>query len=62
MCNVFQFVIVILPDLVLHFTDKSGGPCENDDYRSSPGVSNHPDVPTSGTGLSGEPPSKAHIF
>lgn len=57
----FQFVIAILPDLVSHFAGKPGRACEDDDYRSSSGVSNHPDVSTSCTGLSGEPHSRARI-
>lgn len=32
---------------------KSGRSCQNDDHRSSSGVSNHPDVSASCAGLSG---------
>lgn len=44
-----------------HFAGQPGRACENDDHRSSTGVSNHPDVPTSCTGLSGEPHSCARF-
>lgn len=40
---------------VSHSAGESGRPCPTHDHRSSSGVSDHPDVPTSCTGLSGEP-------
>lgn len=51
-----------------HFAGQPGWACENDDHRSSTGVSNHPDVPASCTGLSGEShwcsrfPRRLHSF